>query len=93
MHAWNKPSCPQCAFQLQNQVTQYGFHRPGDLSSTSIFLQFCIPKRILQGILKYYNLNCCLVLFFAANCVCLTELQRVNTKSSLDLWLYRCSPT
>lgn len=57
--------------------------------STSVFLQFCISKRIV----KHHKLNCCLFLFFPANCICLPSRWELWGSTWRAVWLFSSTGT
>lgn len=87
MHTWNrKPDCPQCVYfsspsRLHNTILT------DQVTSTSVFLQFCISKSIV----KHHKLNCCLFLFFPADCICLPSRWELWGSAWRAAWLSSCT--
>lgn len=87
MHTWSrKPNCPQCVYfsstsRLHNTILI------DRVISTSVFLQVCISKSIV----KHLKLNCCLLLFFPANSICLPSRWELWRSTWRAAWLSSCT--
>lgn len=87
MHTWSrKPNCPHCVY-FSSKSKLHNTILIDWVTSTSVFLQFCISNSIV----KHHKLNCCLFLFFPANCVCLPSRWELWGSTWRAAWLSSCT--